>query len=151
MPMRPAGVNLVATLRNSTTADEDRVDGHGKPRIGCRPQYRGDVLQADPIDPDLDGLDHWTLDIFGKHMAVRADATRELDGEPAAAGAEVNHDACVAHPQRVHDPVGLLPLAAIRRLELPEILRPEQPRVLRGRQRRRECDDQGDHGEHRNS
>ena len=63
--------------------------------------------------------------------AVRPDAAREPDREPAAAGAEVGDDRAVGDAERVHDLIGLLPLLAIGRFEQAEILSGGNSRSLR--------------------
>ena len=68
--------------------------------------------------PPLDDLDHLRLDVFGVDPAVRADAPRQPDREPAAGGAEISDDAAFGDVEGVHDLIGPLPDVAIRALEL---------------------------------
>src|SRR3954451_17293249 len=84
------------------------------------------------------------LDVFRVDHSVRADAAGEPDREPAAAGAEISDDDSLAYPQCVHDLVRALPLVAVGTFQFPEVLRPEQPRVLRRRRGGRDQQDEPD-------
>src|SRR5262245_27877686 len=72
-------------------------------------------------------------------MAVRPDAVRQANGEPAAANAEISDDAAFADRERVHDLFRLLPRVAIRSFEETELFGRKQTAVLR-RSRRQEAD-----------
>jgi hypothetical protein len=57
---------------------------------------------------------------------------RQANGEPAAAGAEISHDAAFANSELVHDLFRPLPGITIRPLEDAELLGREQTSMLRG-------------------
>ena len=55
-------------------------------------------VQVLALHAPADRLEHLRLDVFGVDEAVRADAAREAEREPAAAGAEVGDDRAVGDP-----------------------------------------------------
>ena len=102
--------------------------------------------------PPLDHLDHLRLDVLGVDPAVRPDAPRQTDREPAAGGAELSDDAALGDVEGVHDLIGTLPDVAIRSFELGQVFGRKQFAVLlpllgagdRGQQRERDEHDRGD-------
>ena len=108
--------------------DQDRIEAARQLRIGGRAEHRHDVAQPFVLHAAADRFDHQRLDVFGVDHAVRSDAPREPDREPAAAGAEVGDDRAVGDLQRIHDQIRLLPLVAVGRFEQAEILRRETAR-----------------------
>src|SRR4029079_6271754 len=126
--------------------DQNRVERSRRQlRIRRGALDRDDVGQRLALHAALDDLDHLRLDVFGVDASVGADATRQADGEPPAAGAEIGHDAAAADRQRVHDLFGALPRVAVRPFELSEPGRRKQPRGLCRRERR--CTGQHDAGD----
>src|SRR5690606_16799724 len=99
--------------------------------IAGRPENRLDVREALVGYPLRDRINHLPLDVFGVDAPVGADAPRQADREPAAAGADVGYPRSVGNPERIHDPIGLLPFVAVGTLENTEILRRKQPSVCR--------------------
>ena len=114
------------------------VDGEHcvRPRVGRKlgivelTEHRfDDVVQSLALDAPADCLDHETLNVHRVDSAVRADTTRQPHREPPAARAEIDDRRALRHVQCVHHLIGFLPCLAVRRLEQPEILRSEQPRI----------------------
>ena len=105
MPMRPWGLSDLGDVAQQRDRllhlvirvdDQDGVDGvrAAADRSLCRARS-STFLQPLALHAALDRLDHLALDVFGVDHAVRTDAARQPDGEPAAAGAEVSDDACL--------------------------------------------------------
>ena len=101
-------------------------------RFGVLPcaKARLHVLQPFARDAAANRFEHLPLDVLRVDDAVGPDAARQLNREPAGAGADVGDRRAVRDPQRVHDLVGLLPRVAIGPFEQAEILRRKQPAVL---------------------
>jgi hypothetical protein len=106
--------------------DEDRVDAGRQARIARGAEHGSYVLQSLALHTAANRFDHLRLDVFGVDEPVRADAVREMDREPAIAGADIGDHRAFSDLQRVHDLIRLLPQLSIRRVEQAEILRLEQ-------------------------
>ena len=141
MPSRPLGLSARAALRSRATgcsiswyASEIRTASSAPGRqawIGSPCRARSTTCHRFLArHAPLDHLDHLRLDVLRVDPPVGADAAREPDGEPAAGGAEVSHDAAFGDVERVHDLLGALPDVAIGPLELAEVLGREQLAVL---------------------
>src|SRR5215471_9676134 len=98
--------------------DQNRIKPLGQPGLSGRPQHGVNVGEVLPLREACDGFDRLRLDIFGPQLSVCADASCEVDREPATARADLADKGPFADLQGIHDLIGLVPLLAIRPLGL---------------------------------
>src|SRR5688572_2909963 len=88
-------------------------------------------MQLFALHAALNGFDHQTLHIDSEDLTALAYAPSKANREPPATRSDVGDRRPFSDAQRIHHLIGFLPRLTIWRLEQPEILRIEQPRIAR--------------------
>ena len=110
--------------------DDDRVEAcDGEIRVASLSARSLDVLQPFALDAPLDRLEHLALHVLRVDDAIGADASRQMNREPARACADVGDLRSVGDVQHVHDLFRLLPCGAVGAFEESEIDRWKQAAV----------------------
>ena len=121
----------------------------GRLRIGLRAQDSRDVLQALPIDPALDRLDHLRLNVFGEDEAVRSDtirASRIVNQPPPAPRSATTLASPIPSASMILS--GRCHSSRSGPSSSPRSFGSEQSRVLRQRRCHRQHGQRGGDGEH---